>query len=523
MGLFLSGVGEEIGIVLSNATSSIAPVALRRDKELAVHEEDLVLIEDSNIGKGYYMLGVVRWLTRYEPFLRRSTHNVYIEHPEALTSEVVMPFSNAFIEIYGAICDGARVCNSRGFVSNVYPPTPGSKVYRVTRAEQLSSYLTVSSPPISVGVHKYSGWRLPLDPSWLNYHVGVFGATGTGKSRLIVKLLSEIVKTGYSVIVFDHNGVDYVPFAETLGGEVIDASTIRIEPRIFSSIVARLVDVQGVQRDVIEVAALCYAMNVYREKEDRYNKYVLNECNNFVATPRRPTLGAKQQDEESITPKDRFLRVLERAIRFLYTRGGDAAAVKLKLLTRLNVPDHVFDKLYERVLEPEDVVDKALRNRLVVIDMSTEQDIEVKRGIIASVAEAVWQRIAMSREEIRLGIVVDEAQNYACEYCGESSKALETIAREGRKWKYFLVVASQRVSRDIKPGIRSNLGTVFFSRLQATGDLQELSGYLDLGRVSEANLAMLGRKEFYVAGLMNPLRRPMLLVIDDVGAKAPSH
>ena len=517
MSLVIKDVGEEVGIVLSNATSSIAPIALRRDKELAVREEDLVLIEDANIGKGYYMLGVVRWLTRYEPFLRRSTHNVYIEHPEALTSEVVMPFSNAFVEIYGAVCDGSSICDGKGFVSNVYPPTPGSKVYRVVNAEHLSSYLTVSSP-ISVGVHKYSGWRLPLDSAWLNYHVGVFGATGTGKSRLVLRLLSEIIRAGYNLIVFDHNGVDYAPFAQRLGGEVIDASSIRIEPRIFSSIVARLVDVQGMQRDVIEVAALCYSMKVYRDNGDKYNKYSLNECNNFIGPPRGATLTRRQTDNrEERSPKDEFLYVLERATRFLYTRGSDAALVKLKLLTRLNVPSRVFDKLRERVLEPEDIVARALEKRLVIIDMSAEQDIEVKRGIIASIAEAVWSHIAQ-HGEARIGIVVDEAQNYACEYCGESAKALETIAREGRKWKYFLIVASQRVSRDIRPGIRSNLGTVFFSKLQATGDLQELSGYLDLGRVSEANLAMLGRREFYAAGLMNPLRRPMLLVVDDISS-----
>jgi len=53
-------------------------------------------------------------------------------------------------------------------------------------------------------------------------------------------------------------------------------------------------------------------------------------------------------------------------------------------------------------------------------------------------------------------------------------------------------------------------------KLQSTGDLQELAGYLDLGRVTEASLAMLGSREFYVAGLMNPLRRPILLRVDRV-------
>ena len=161
-------------------------------------------------------------------------------------------------------------------------------------------------------------------------------------------------------------------------------------------------------------------------------------------------------------------------------------------------------------------MEAARSGETVVLDMSDEQDIGGKRAIMASVVMAAWDLVWEEMKPVNIGLVVDEAQNYACEYCGDSGRALETVAREGRKWGLFLIVASQRVSRDIRPGVRSNLGTVFFSRLQATGDLQELSGYLDLGRVSEASLAMLGRREFYVAGLMNPLRRPLVLRVDEV-------
>jgi len=92
----LPRVAEEVGIVLSGASASMAPIALRRDRELRVLEEDLVLLVDPRL-ENYYMLGVVRWITRYEPFLRRSIHNIYVEHPDALDTEVVMPFSNAYV------------------------------------------------------------------------------------------------------------------------------------------------------------------------------------------------------------------------------------------------------------------------------------------------------------------------------------------------------------------------------------------------------------------------------------------
>jgi hypothetical protein len=72
------------------------------------------------------------------------------------------------------------------------------------------------------------------------------------------------------------------------------------------------------------------------------------------------------------------------------------------------------------------------------------------------------------------------------------------------------------MARDIAANVRANLGTVFFSRLPTQGDLRELSGYMDLADVNESVLTQLGIREFFVAGLLNPLRKPILLKIREV-------
>ena len=507
MGLPLARIGDEIGIVLSGASAALAPIALRRDKELEVREEDLVVVVDPRL-EGYYMLGVVRWVTRYEPFLRRNTHNIYIEHPDALSIESVMPFTNAYVEIYGALCDNQNLCSSK-FENNIYAPTPGSKVYKVNNAAPLTSYLTVDKP-IFIGEHKYSRWRLPLDTAWVNYHIGVFGATGTGKSRLIVKLVQELRSAGFKLIVFDHSGADYVPFSEKLGIPVVTASQVQIDPPIFAYVVSRLIGIQqSQQRDAIEVAAMCYALQKYGKLD---GSGLEEECRRIVG-PGRQTLNYQQQGGTRRAMEE-FIAVLDRALSYFNVR--DYTRAKIKMLTKFSVPEEFIENMGARKYTPEDIVRIAEEKGSVIVDLSSEQEIEVKRGIVASIANAVWRRINSERKPVNIGLVVDEAQHYACEHCGASSYALEVIAREGRKWRFFIVVASQRIARDIKTGIRSNLGTVFFSKLQSTGDLQELAGYLDLGRVSEASLAMLGRREFYVAGLMNPLRRPILLRVDTV-------
>ncbi|RUM47026.1 MAG: hypothetical protein DSY37_03825 [Hyperthermus sp.] len=513
-----SFIGDEIGVVLSGASASLAPIMLRRDRELSVREEDIAVIVDQRLDH-HYLLGVVRWVTRYEPFLKRSIHNIYAERPEALDHELVMPFSNAVVEIYASICDGGATCGGRyGIDVNNLAPTPGARVYRVREPDQLTSYLGLSvDDAFSIGVHKYSGWRLPLNARWTGYHVGVFGATGTGKSRLVLRLISELMAKGFSLIVFDHSGVDYAPYAERLGGVTVASKTIRINPVIYASTMSRYLGLSGYQRDLVEITAACFAMKVYREQGAQ--NYSSRECEELVKPARYARARSLSHyalgDRGGDSLRERFLEDLQAVAQQLNMR--DATIAKIRLVAKLSTPPHLFEDLRERRREPRELVELALQKRLVIIDMSDEQDIEVKRAILASIAEAGWDMIRSQRTRINLGLVVDEAQNYACEYCGEAGRALETIAREGRKWNYFIIVASQRVAKDIRTGVRSNLGTVFFSRLQSTGDLQELSGYLDLGRVSETSLAMLGQREFYAAGLMNPLRRPLLLRIDETG------
>ncbi|NOZ89411.1 MAG: ATP-binding protein [Crenarchaeota archaeon] len=513
--------GVEVGVVLSGASASLVPVMLRRDRELEVREEDLAVVVDPRL-EGYLILGVFRWITRHEPFLRRYTHNIYAEKPEALDHDMVMPFSNAYLEVYGGVCLEPREphCERGGLVANVYAPTPGSRVYRLRDAGWLSGFLTVGEP-LHVGVHKYTGWRVPLDAAWTPYHIGVFGATGTGKSRLVLKLVSELAAKGFSAVVFDHSGVDYAPAARAMGWRVVRSGELRISPVIFASTVARYLGVTGYQRDLVELVALCHALRVYGYREQSECQELLGPAaarGAGVSGGLHRFTGSNSSSGGAGGGLEEFLAALSRAAARMNMR--DATVRKLRIMARLQVPRHVFEGLPSRRLEPRSLVEEAASGGVVVIDMSDEQDIEVKRAIVASVAEAVWELVRERGEPVNVGLVVDEAQNYACEYCGDSGRALETVAREGRKWGYWLLVASQRVARDIRPGVRGNLGTVFFSRLQSSGDLQELSGYLDLGRLNEASLALLERREFYAAGLLNPLRRPLLLRVDEVTVPA---
>ena len=513
--------GKEIGIILSGASANLAPIAIRNDVAKEISDEQLVVVHDKNY-EDYLMLGVLRWVHRLEPFLRRGVRTVYIDHPDALEEELILGYSNAWVEIYGAltIAEG-----SKKFTENTRAPHPGSKVFLVEHGEKLSEYVIVKDK-IIVGVHKYSGWEIPLTPEGLRYHVGVFGATGMGKSRLIRALIEEIVNKGFSLIVFDHTGVDYAqPYREKgLGDHIVESNKIKLSPDVISNLILELGHLSSYYEDYVLVTTICYASILEGKMKN------VDECIGLgggVDTGRRGTSKSRQYtlqqtlfaDEtgEAVIDgwdKEKFLEMLANVMFSLKAKEGGVARVRS--LINFFIDESFFKQLNERTISPRELIEKAKEKGFIIVDMSYDSHIEVKQAIIADVARAGWNYIMASRKPLNLGLVVDEAQNYAGEGRNISAVELERIAREGRKWGYFIILASQRVARDIRTSIRSNLGTVFFSKLQATGDLNEIAGYLDLGRLSEASLAMLAPREFFVAGLMNPLRRPILVRVREV-------
>ena len=465
--------GPEIGIVASGSTAVSAPIVLNQRVEDLVEDEQLAVISDPAFSNRLFF-SVVRKLTRYEPFLRERVRSVYVDYPDVLDKSLVMPFSNAQLNIYG-ILD----LDKKRFRENTIAPHPGSKVYLVERGALLEEFFSTGVSALNVGEHKYSGWSIPLDHTKLNCHIGVFGATGTGKSRLIRALVDEIVsKTDSSLIVFDHTGVDYAPFYQ---GKSIPSSSLTISPAIVASV-------------------LC---DLARLSWQTFGEYLEISC-------------VKYHDEakEKGWSREGFMRQLEQTMKSLGARPQTIE--KAKIFIEKFVPSTFFSDLSARRITPRQLIEKALREKLVVVDLSADRELIVKQAVVRDVLEEGWKLIKERQAPINLGVVIDEAQNYAPEgwtLCGE---AVETVAREGRKWRFFIVLASQRVARDIRTTVRANLGTVFFSKLQATGDLREIGGYMDLAGLTDASLAQLGEREFFVAGLINPLRRPLLLKVKEV-------
>ncbi|KUO79548.1 MAG: AAA family ATPase [Vulcanisaeta sp. JCHS_4] len=478
----------EIGITTSGASVSSVPIQFYKKSEHLALEEQLVLIHDPSL-EDELLLGVIRNVTKLEPLIRDRVRSPFVDRPEVLDQTILMPFTSAVVKLYASIRP-----STKSVFEVRHVPTPGSKVYVIKDGRFLSDYVKVNTP-ILLGNHKYSNWPINLDATFVNQHVGVFGATGVGKSRLVKALIEELIRVGKHVVVFDHSGVDYVPHFK---GRVVTSKDIAISPPTIASVIADKARLNWQTfGEYLEVAVITY---VRGERGVRRQQVQLVE--------------GRQGDQVVRWDKALFTKHLVDSMRGLGAR--DSTVEKARLFIDYFIESEFFEELNKRVTQPIDIVNDALKSNLVVIDLSLDPELVVKQAIIADVIDSAWRLVKERREPLDLVFVIDEAQNYVPEnewtICGD---VIETTAREGRKWGLSLVIASQRIARDVRASVRANLGTVFFSRLSAQGDLREIAAYMDLADVSESTLAQLGTREFYVAGLMNPLRRPLLIRVRD--------
>ncbi len=449
----------ELGIVVSGATVGSIPVQIYRSAERYAVEEQLVGVVDRE-NPGEVVVGFLRRITKLEPVMRDRVRTPYVDRPEMVDYGILLPYTSALVKPYVTIREGKI-----GEVTNVV--TPGSKVYLLD-ASALENVF--QGDYIYVGVHKYSGWTLPLDVRYITHHAGVFGATGMGKSRLVRALINGLAAKEFKVVVFDHTGVDYAPYYNT----VVKSTEVKIPPNILASVIAKVAQLQWqTHGEYLEIATMTH--------EGRWTK-------------------------------EGFIAHLKRVMKRLNAR--DSTIEKVELYLKQLVNSSFFEELNNRVKSPEDIL--SIEATPVIIDLSFDTDLSVKQAIVASVIEAAWARVKQEKTPTKIVFVVDEAQNYAPQTWTISKDAIETTVREGRKWGLSVILASQRIVGDIDPSIRANLGTIFFSRLTAPTDVREISTYLDLADINESVLAQLQPREFFVAGLMNPLRRPVLIKTKEV-------
>ena len=468
-----------IGVTGSAASTTEAPLILIEGFERKVREEDIVLIKNLS---GEYILAICRQGTginenlnvgRYSPgiaYVRSTGHS-------PSTAKECFHFTLSFI---GAITE-------KGIRPNDKIVSPGSPVYLFRGSE--FNPLELLKPKDSVLGGFLVGeenWKIPFDKRFIPYHIGIFGATGSGKSFLARFLLIPMLKeAGYGALILDWAGVDYAPYFKS---ETISIMDIRKEP---DSIIR-------------------YILEKTRNFGYRQETNVVSEALEEVVTEEWNDLLKNVS-----TPEELALKLREQIKARILQRGQVDKWVRLALLRlergfqRLGSEDL---KSFMGTMEIENLIPSP--GEIKVIDMHGVGD-EEKLAFFLTLSDCLLSKM-YGKKELNLALIIDEAP----QYCPHDPKGIQHAVTErikdmcavGRKHKLCMVLISQGIAGEIgiNAAVRRNLNTQFIGQIHPL-DLEEVTKRLTPYGIKPEKLLYLEPGQFYFIGKMNPSPTPLLI------------
>lgn len=299
----------------------------------------------------------------------------------------------------------------------VHPPEP--------RKDML---LAPPDDSIYLGRTRYLGTPVFWDPKKLiNPHIAIVGITGSGKSYLVKSFLTRASMIwDTNAIILDWVG-EYVKWVEQAGGKVIRLGKEKLN----------ILELAGLQKreriqQIVSALDILLGLKHYHNERDEIEE-ALEETYERI---KRPTLSDVVKILENKKQK-KAGRLLKR----FTVEGSDFFAGKSTI-----------------------DIKKLTNNGLVCIDLHALPTEEIRSlaglTLLQYIKEIMRKTKVSDDKGIKLFVVLDEAWKIAQE---ETSDVI-TIVREGRKYNFALIVATQNPT-DMHKTIFSNVGTMFVLRL----------------------------------------------------------
>jgi hypothetical protein len=261
----------------------------------------------------------------------------------------------------------------------------------------------------------------------INPHIAVVGITGAGKSYLVKTFLTRAaINWNSNAIILDWVG-EYDKWVSQAGGRVIDLGRERLN----------LLDLVGGLPKHSRIRQIMSALDILLDlKEYPDERDEIEEALESMYKKRKPTLldVVKLLDKKK---KKKAARLLKR----FTTEGSDffagSSTMDIKKLTS---------------------------SGLICLDLHNLPTEEIRSlaglTILQYIKEIMRAQGAATDAGVKLFIVLDEAWKIAQD---ERSDVI-TIVREGRKYNFALLIATQNPT-DMNKTIFSNIGTIFVLRL----------------------------------------------------------
>ena len=290
--------------------------------------------------------------------------------------------------------------------------------------------LTVSSPLEGIYIGKTRWLNVPLFWNYnklINPHIAIVGITGSGKSYLVKTFLTRASLVWNSnAIILDWVG-EYKKWVQQAGGKVISLGKEHLN----------LLDLAGLapsERIKQIISALDILIDLKPFPSERYD--IEEALEEVYERYRNPTLMHVVDVLES-----RKKRAAARLVKRFVTEGSDFFAKQSTL-----------------------AMDRLSNSGLVCIDLHSLPTEEMRSlaglTILQFIKEKMRHEMMQEEKGVKLFVVVDEAWKIASD---ERSDVI-TIVREGRKYNFALIVASQNPT-DMHKTIFSNSGTMVVLRL----------------------------------------------------------
>ena len=345
----------------------------------------------------------------------------------------------------------------------VHPPEP--------RKELLLSKPTQG---VYIGKTRFLGTPVFWDPSKLiNPHIAIIGITGSGKSYTVKTFLTRAsLIWNTNAVILDWVG-EYREWVRQAGGKIIDLAKERLN----------ILDLVGLPkssrvRHIISALDILLELKNYPNErdqieqalEDIYSKVEHPDLADVIHSMQKKgkKLGKKEMAAQlkRLSKNGKAIPTLAHVVALLKKRGHKKAS---RLLRRFTVEGSDFfagsSTLNVKELTSSGLVCVDLHN------LPTEEMRSLAGLTILQYIKELMRAEGMeeTHKKVKLFVVLDEAWKIAQD---ERSDVI-TIVREGRKYNFSLVIATQNPT-DMHKTIFSNIGTIFVLRLV----LQEYRDYV---------------------------------------------
>lgn len=382
----------------------------------------------------------------------------------------------------------------------------------MSRPPEPPASILMGDPLQSIYIGTTKIFKVPFAWSFINItnpHIAVVGITGAGKSYFVKTLL---VRANYiwdtNAIIIDFAG-EYKAWVKQSGGTVVSLGKgdyINIMDLSFMKPLDRTKQIMNSFEILTDIASYPEQRRI---TEEAIEQAYVNAGFALSQTP--------PQGKEPPTLKDVIYLLQEKLTEGTYEYPAELENAVYRL--------RQFAREGEDYFARKSTIDigKLSHSGLVAIDLSGMSDDRFRAlaalFVLQTLKEIMRGESWSETKGLKAIVVLDEAWKVASD---DKSDAI-MIVREGRKYQFGLIVASQNPT-DINEAIFSNVGTTFILRIKFEKFMNYLQGSLNFSSFIKTEIGKFGVGQAAVdMAFQTAIRFPEVFILDKIYGEEPLY